>query len=110
MRHCTNCISCTNGLPLPKRALFPAEPPPNRPQISDRTAALPETLCADSQEENTGKTSRKHLNSFSFTAKGRPASFTHLAVLLFKLDFFRNTGLLNLTLWHHCESAMKCFK
>src|SRR5712692_7325193 len=55
MRLCTNCISCTNCLPLHKRALFPAEPPPNRPQISDRNAALPRTICADSQEENKGK-------------------------------------------------------
>src|SRR6266496_5919626 len=55
IRLCTICILCTHCLPLPKRALLPAEPPPNRLQISDRAAALPETICADSQEENKGK-------------------------------------------------------
>src|SRR6266487_1086583 len=71
MRLCTHCIWCTNRLPLPKRALFPAEPPPNRPQISDRTAVLPGTIRANGQEENTGKrTSQKHPNSFPSNAKG----------------------------------------
>src|SRR5260370_42359972 len=82
MRLCTNCISCTNCLPLPKRALFPAEPPPNRPQISDRTAELPETICADGQEENTGKrTSQKHPNSFPSSGAGRVAVFDGPAIL-----------------------------
>src|SRR6266851_577026 len=94
MRLCTNCISCTNRLPLPKRALFPAEPPPNRPQISDRTAALPETICADGQEENTGKrTSQKHPNSFPSSGKGRVAVFDGPAIQTFK----RCTALFEVT-------------
>jgi len=57
---------------LPKRALLPAEPPPNRPQISERAAVLPRTILADGQEENKGKrTSLKHPNSFPSSAKGR---------------------------------------
>src|SRR5437870_434399 len=82
MRLCTHCILCTHCLPLPKRALLPAEPPPNRLQISGRAAALPETICADGQEENTGKrTSQKHPNSFPSSAKGRVGVFDGPAIL-----------------------------
>ena len=82
MRLCTHCISCTNCLPLPKRALLPAEPPPNRPQIPERTTVLPRTIRADGQEENKGKrTSQKHPNSFPSSGKGRVAVFDGPAIL-----------------------------
>jgi len=64
---------------LPKRALLPAEPPPNRPQISERAAVLPRTIRADGQEENKGKqTSQKHPNSFPSSGKGRVAVFPRI--------------------------------
>src|SRR5258708_91574 len=78
MRLCTNCISCMELPPLPKRARFLSDPPQNRLQISAQVTPLPTMIRADGQAENKGKTSRKHLNSFSFTPKGRTASFTRL--------------------------------
>src|SRR5260370_26914556 len=72
MRLCTHCISCTNCLPLPKRALFPAEPPPNRPQICERTAVLSRTTRVNGLKESKAKrTSQKHPNSFPSGTKGR---------------------------------------
>ena len=53
----------------------------NRPQTANKfLAGLPHCpgRFAPIAKKKTRKTSRKHLNSFSFTAKGRPASFTRL--------------------------------
>jgi hypothetical protein len=72
MRLCTICISCIDCLPLPKRALLLAEPPPNRLQLSEQTVTSTITPAA---HRSSKETSQKHLNSFSFSAKGH-AAFT----------------------------------
>ena len=58
----------------------------NRPQISDRTAALPETICAG-QEENTGKP-RENILTASLSARKVTPRFLAPELLQNATDLF----------------------
>src|SRR3954466_10176116 len=88
MRLCTKCISCMELTLLPKRARFLSEPPPNRPQISERSAALLSATSVNGLKENKGKrTSQKHPNSFPSRAKGL-VGFSHVLISVAPTAFF----------------------